>query len=366
MKIIIWGLGAIGKKFLQNEYLYKNDTIVAFVDNNAGFWGKKWGDSRYKNISVICPMQILDMVYDRIIICTDAYVDVRKQLINELHIDADKIVTYYDVQEKFRESIIEKYALSSDKQILKVIDYYRSKGLNVYGYYEERREEFQIYYDNNNNKYTLIANKRMYFPKDYPTYRRDGKQYAHILYDKEQGNGSPHLYVKNEEEVRENAVIVDAGACEGGFALQYIEKAKKVYLIESEPEWVEALKLTFQPYKDKVVFCDRFLTRYNSRNTITLDTLINEPIDFLKMDIEGAEIDALLGAKGVLENSNARCAICSYHKQNDEENIRFVLEAMGYQTTVSDGYMLFLYDENIADTLDLRKGIVYGKKKGHV
>lgn len=79
--------------------------------------------------------------------------------------------------------------------------------------------------------------------------------------------------------------------------------------------------------------------------------------------IEGAEVDALLGAKKTLLGSKSSCAICSYHRQNDEENIRFILNSLGYSTETSIGYMFFPYDENIIDTLDLRKGIVYGKKQ---
>jgi hypothetical protein len=158
-------------------------------------------------------------------------------------------------------------------------------------------------------------------------------------------------------------IIVDAGVCEGNFALKYIENAKKMYLIECDPRWMRALRLTFAPFKDKVVFCDKFLTKYESKTTTTIDVLVKEKIDFLKMDIEGAEVDALLGAKKTLLGSKASCAICSYHRQNDEENIRFILNSLGYSTETSIGYMFFPYDENIIDTLDLRKGIVYGKKQ---
>lgn len=80
------------------------------------------------------------------------------------------------------------------------------------------------------------------------------------------------------------------------------------------------------------------------------------------MDIKGAEIDALLGAKNALLNSNTNCAIYSYHRMNDEENIRFILVNLGYWTQVSEEYMFFYIDENIYDTLDLRKGVVYAKK----
>ena len=39
-----------------------------------------------------------------------------------------------------------------------------------------------------------------------------------------------------------------------------------------------------------------------------------------------------------------------------------MLEGYGYTTSTSQGYMFFPYDENIMDTLDLRRGVVYGDK----
>lgn len=35
-------------------------------------------------------------------------------------------------------------------------------------------------------------------------------------------------------------------------------------------------------------------------------------------------------------------------------------------TSTAQGYMFFPYDENIMDTLDLRRGIVYGYKNEEV
>ena len=158
------------------------------------------------------------------------------------------------------------------------------------------------------------------------------------------------------------SVIVDAGTCEGNFALRYIEKAKKVYLIEPDPLWMQALQRTFQPYRNKVVFCSKFVGKQDSADTITIDSLVSERADFIKMDIEGAELDALAGAKRTLEDSHAKCAICSYHRWHDEKAIRKMLEGYGYTTSTSQGYMFFPYDENIMDTLDLRRGVVYGDK----
>lgn len=46
---------------------------------------------------------------------------------------------------------------------------------------------------------------------------------------------------------------------------------------------------------------------------VTLDEDIKEKITFLKMDIEGSEISALLGAKEHIINDRPKLAICTYH-----------------------------------------------------
>ena len=126
---------------------------------------------------------------------------------------------------------------------------------------------------------------------------------------------------------------------------------------------MQALQRTFRDYQEKVVFCNKFLSGRDNAKEITLDNLVREKVDFLKMDIEGAEVEALLGSKDVLTRSKARCAICSYHRQYDEKYISYILESYGYKTSHSEGYMFFPYDDDMEDTLDLRRGIVYGVKE---
>ena len=80
------------------------------------------------------------------------------------------------------------------------------------------------------------------------------------------------------------------------------------------------------------------------------------------MDVEGAEVEALLGGREMFLNNEIKCSICSYHKSGDEAAIKYILNSYGYRTNTSEGYMLFHFEKNIFSTLDFRRGIVYARK----
>lgn len=356
--IVIWGAGGTAVHFLKKKTLYKQYKLIAFVDNNPKKWGTFWGD----HISVISPAQLVELEFRYVVICAFDYEEIKNQLMHELNIEEEKILVSFQLEEQLKQKVISKYADTDDREIDEIVASWKKGTINIFGNYHCDEELYHWVYGDDENPYIIFEDKKMYFPPRYPFMKIDGKKAVYNLFA-EQGENSPHLYLKDENDIKEKSVIVDAGVCEGNFALRYIDNARKVYLIESDPEWMNALKKTFSDYKSKVVFCNKSLGRFDSADTICLDTLVHEKIDFLKMDIEGAEVEAILGAKRVLEESDAKCALCSYHKQNDEKYLRFLLEAYGYHTETTKGYMFYIYDENISDSLDFRRGIVYGRKE---
>jgi len=56
---------------------------------------------------------------------------------------------------------------------------------------------------------------------------------------------------------------------------------------------------------------------YQAEEINTIDNLINDKVDFIKMDIEGAEQDAIEGAKNTIIKYTPILAICIYHKAED-------------------------------------------------
>ena len=215
-----------------------------------------------------------------------------------------------------------------------------------------------------NYPYVDFYGKRMYFPKDYEFEKEGDRYYLTNIVECDQYQGSPHLYVDGTHRIYKDDVIVDAGVAEGNFALTYIDIVSKAYLIESDKRWLDALELTFKPYKQKVVFVPYNLSDEDTKNSVTLDTIIkNNRIDFIKMDIEGAEAKALLGGIETLKNNDLRLSVCTYHRKRDLEYVHFILESLGYEVKHTEGYMFFLYDNNIDETLDFRCGVIHASSK---
>ncbi len=62
-------------------------------------------------------------------------------------------------------------------------------------------------------------------------------------------------------------------------------------------------------------------------------------VDFIKMDIEGAERNALRGARGVLKESGPKMTVAAYHRQDDPEVIQEVVLGArpGYEIVTTEG-----------------------------
>ncbi|HEY6218372.1 MAG TPA: FkbM family methyltransferase [Pyrinomonadaceae bacterium] len=165
--------------------------------------------------------------------------------------------------------------------------------------------------------------------------------------------------------------VIDAGGCWGDTALYFAHEvgAKgRVITFEFAPENLEILHRNLRMNPDlttRIEVDPRALwhisgelvsyysqgpgtsldqTRHDNNgqdslrvNTISIDDLVKEKslrqIDFIKMDIEGAELDALRGAEQTLRAFKPRLAISLYHNKTDLTEIPEYLNALdlGYE-----------------------------------
>jgi len=170
-------------------------------------------------------------------------------------------------------------------------------------------------------------------------------------------------------EIKNDGVIIDAGANIGVYSLKAAEKAKQVISIEPEPEIFSQLKHNIevnnlknvQPLNVALSDHDGAMDFYISRQffgeahephprilhspkrkysvpCITLDSLLSvapgiKEVSRIKMDVEGHATKILVGAKNTLEKGIIQnFSVAAYHYRAEEQEVKQILEDYGYVT----------------------------------
>lgn len=168
-----------------------------------------------------------------------------------------------------------------------------------------------------------------------------------------------HYYFKKSIHIKPGDFCIDCGTCEGAFVLLALEYgAEKVICIEPNEVMLRCLKKTFESEieKGKVIICSAAVgpycgeTSFSSddaypsfgrindinKNRIkipvkTIDSICEEMnisrVDFIKMDIEGAEIQAIEGSLDTLRKHHPKLAITTYHRPFDFRCLEAILSS---------------------------------------
>lgn len=194
------------------------------------------------------------------------------------------------------------------------------------------------------------------------------------------GEQAVRIYGDDVRGVHAGDVVLDCGAHFGGFTRTALNAgAKLVVAIEIAPENVEALRRNFAPeiaagrvivYDKGVWDKDDTLVLERKKHTwadkveetgpgptvavTTIDKIVAElklsTVNFIKMDIEGAERHALAGAAMTLKSYQPRMAIAAYHEPDDLQVLQPIVH--GAQPAYSEclnglglghGYLTFLF-----------------------
>lgn len=268
------------------------------------------------------------------------------------------------VAKVLRKNVLDYYDNLSEpisEEVEKVLDYLRNRSVTMLPYYFQDQyieDSIEVHDDKERGlRYVLLDGKKLYFKKRWSK-RRIRLSYNELM--KEMDSRCPHCYESESFKFESGDVLVDIGAAEGNFALSVVEKASRIILFESNKEWMEPLKATFEPWKDKVTIVKKFVGDVTNSTCTTLDDYISEgeKLSFLKIDIEGAESRLLDGSKRILQEQHPlKIAICTYHKPGDEQEFKERLTQYGFETSHSEGYILLFTDRNIKAPY-LRRGLV--------
>lgn len=357
-KILIWGTGLIAEQVLTQCDVFGLYDVMGFIDNNADKRGKLFYGKEIFTADILREKEP-----DRIVILTVCYKEIEEQIKREF---PEITAAVEEMNFFFKQTVMKRYRGSHDPEIVRILERLQNHDLQVFNYDFVKKYNdmcFRIEWDELCGMYFVYhEGKRLYFSKTIRDKKEAEDYYRGVLL--EQDRESPHKYTDENFEIEKGDIVVDIGVAEGNFSLQVIDRVSKLYIIESNDGWIEALRETFKDYKEKVVIIKKFVTSVDEGKYATLDSMIEEPVNFIKMDIEGNEWDALQGAEKLIQRSeNLKCAVCAYHGDFDELLIKNILEKYGMNVSTTRGYMWYP-DTNRQTYISTRlcRGIVRGIK----
>jgi FkbM family methyltransferase len=154
-------------------------------------------------------------------------------------------------------------------------------------------------------------------------------------------------------KVSEDEIFIDAGAYNGATSVDFSEwvhkKYKKIYLMEPDDlmkniakEYIELKHLknyeiigkgaysksTILNFKNIAMSGSSYVdeTGESKIETISIDEMLqSNPATYIKMDVEGVELPALMGAEQTIKHHKPKLAISIYHKDDDLWNIPYYI-----------------------------------------
>jgi FkbM family methyltransferase len=188
-------------------------------------------------------------------------------------------------------------------------------------------------------------NKPIYYPKNFPLKSLE-QVIVELFYPK-----NWHYYEIPQTSVRKEDVVVDCGAAEGLFGFLVVDRCEKLYLVEPLPAFYKAMEKTFAKHKNAMILP---VALSNKETTLkifehdissslsdgnvgvevkvtTLDKLfydMGEKITYIKMDLEGYDYDALLGAENLIKKNKPKIPVTIYHNPQHAEEITAYLKSL--------------------------------------
>lgn len=182
-------------------------------------------------------------------------------------------------------------------------------------------------------------------------------------------NASMQYFDTSIFKPRDNEVFIDCGAYDGTTTIDFIHtygKYNKIYVYEPAPNNFFNVKQKLKEYdnieylnkatSDQIGVCQFTSHMPDSANRInplgdtiveisTIDIDIKEPVTFIKMDIESAEPNALIGAKNHILNDKPNLAVSVYHTVSDLWTIPRII----YEINPNQSFYLRQHQEQIPE-----------------
>lgn len=170
----------------------------------------------------------------------------------------------------------------------------------------------------------------------------------------------------------ENEIFIDGGCLNYATAKQFLREcssAKMIYAFEPDSESAKRCKqeaANVDPHEymiiEKGLYSKNTSLHFKNMGNgcsgiaeegesvvevCAIDQEIQVPVTFIKMDIEGVELEALKGAAETIRRYHPKLAVCVYHKPED------IVEIPKYILELNPKYKLYLrhYSDNAGETV---------------
>ena len=341
--IVIWGTGAYGKWLLSFLTLLGiNKKVCCFCDS---FHDDTKSDC-IENIPVYSPIKCSSLYHDaKFIIASDFYEEILNSISNSSYSDIDTFVLDYD--NKMLEKQLIYYTNPPDPK--------RVVGFNYtwFPIYEKSTKSRELkkmldYIDANladQESRDIIHNRCKTFLTGDLSYIDKNEINSHSYF-------SQDFYPISSDEV-----LFDCGAFTGDTIEDFVtftnKKYKKIVAFEPDEKNVKRLNAFINNKIENVVVIQKatgdkngkvaFLNNGNmfsktvdvkdssdelSVDIVRLDNYIDYHPTLIKMDIEGAELDSLIGATQIIKTLKPKLAICIYHMPFDFYEIPKFLKSL--------------------------------------
>lgn len=337
-KMYIWGTGQLGC-FALSQCKKNNRNVVSFIDNNLSVKGKL-----LHGIKIVSPADI-ETDYP-ILVCSRAFVDIG----DFINCNLENQWIYYEELAALDDSWEEWYGHEQYHEMFYKLDCHFKNYIQLFEKCEDEVSKEVL---------DCILNYRT-------TFEREWLEKAYI---KSTIKGEKVYFDKSIIKLTPGEVYVDCGAYVGDTALEFIKNVggyKKIYVLEPCEKIFNQARINLQAW-DKIEFVhagvgkettrvrfsgggfDGHVDKYGEEKVqiVCLDEVIKVPPTLIKMDIEGAEIDALQGAKTIITQYRPKLAICVYHKAEDLFAILELIDSWN----LNYAYYFRHYKKGISDTV---------------
>lgn len=339
-KIVLFGTGYCLSLFIE---LMRDNAIevLALCDNNSNKYGTSYFEFEVKSWE---SLQKSKEDFD-VVISTSHFIEIEKQL----------------KESKF----------SGEIYYLPIEAYYKNT-LYSKGFLEKHKKEFQSVFD-------LLADdvsRKVFINVIKHNISLDNHYYEEIKDLEIQGYFGTELYSNSDDDI-----IIDGGAFDGDTYREFLSDSTRKFkeYIAFEPDENNYKKLEkIQDKKLKIIKKGlgekKDMLRFSSGMGVSsnfseegnlvvevnaIDNLkLNGKVTFIKMDIEGAEKLALLGAKRVIKCDTPTLAISAYHKKED------MYDLVNTIRDINSNYKIYFRHTFYYQKTEIQPDVILYAKKG--